>query len=37
LHDSFGRLGGRFTGDLDRSTGRHHLRLAPMVTWANPR
>jgi hypothetical protein len=35
-HDSFSRLGGRFTGDLDLSSGRHHLWLAPLVTWANP-
>ena len=36
-HNSFGRLGGRFTGDLDRSAGRHDLWLAPLVTWVTPR
>jgi hypothetical protein len=27
----------RFTGHLDRSAGRYHRWLVPLVTWANPR
>ena len=37
VYRHFGRLGGRFTGDLDRPAGRQHLWLAPRATWAIPR
>jgi hypothetical protein len=35
-HNSFGRLGVRFMGDVDWPVGHRHLRLAPRVTWASP-